>query len=495
MPVVDNAIYQGGRRVATPASLEETFETREAHGGFAWIGLYRPTDGELDALASEFGLHPLAIEDTKKGHQRAKLERYGDTLFVVLRPARYLDDVEQVEFGELHVFIGPDFAITIRHAESPDLARVRRRLEASPDLLAKGPEAVLYAVLDEVVDEYSPVDAGLENDIDEIEEQLFSGDPQVTRRIYDLASEVMEFQRATRPLVAMFDALERGFEKYAVDLELQRYLRDVKDHVIRIVERGDTFRQLLQNALQVHSTLVAQRQNEEIRVLSETALAQSEQSKKISSWAAIIFAPEPRRRDLRHELRLHARTRLSRGATRSPSPSCSASPAGSTWSSSAAAGSERMPRGARAATGRRLRADAASVLPAASDRGYRWGMTEITDDLPARLLHEEHAGWKAILDGRGGEHYQRSMTRDALMVVEGAMLGRDEILAAFRSTPPWESYELHEPAVIRLGDRAGMVVYRAVARRGGDTVNLRMSTTYLYDDGAWHVAAHQQTPA
>lgn len=291
MPVVDNAIYRGGRRVATPATLDETFDSRQTHGGFAWIGLYRPTDAELDALASEFGLHPLAIEDARKGHQRAKLERYGDTLFVVLRPARYLDDVEQVEFGELHVFIGPDFAITIRHAESPDLARVRRRLESSPDLLAKGPEAVLYAVLDEVVDEYSPVDAGLENDIDEIEEQLFSGDPEVTRRMYDLASEVMEFQRATRPLIAMFEGLERGFEKYAVDLELQRYLRDVKDHVIRIVERGDTFRQLLQNALQVHSTLVAQRQNEEIRVLSETALAQSEQSKKISSWAAIIFAP------------------------------------------------------------------------------------------------------------------------------------------------------------------------------------------------------------
>ena len=291
VPLIDNAVYRGGLRVATPATLEETFETREAHGGFAWIGLYRPTDAELNALASEFGLHPLAIEDARKGHQRAKLERYGDTLFVVLRPARYLDDLEQVEFGELHVFIGPDFGITIRHAESPDLKKVRRRLEASPDLLAKGPEAVLYAVLDEVVDEYSPVDVGLENDIDEIEEQLFSGDPEVTRRIYDLASEVMEFQRATRPLVGMFDALERGFDKYGVDLELQRYLRDVKDHVIRIVERGDTFRQLLQNALQVHSTLVAQRQNEETRVLSETALAQSEQSKKVSSWAAIIFAP------------------------------------------------------------------------------------------------------------------------------------------------------------------------------------------------------------
>ena len=291
MAVIDNAIYRAGARVATPANLEETFEERARHGGFAWIGLYRPTDAEIDAVAAEFGLHPLAVEDARKGHQRAKLERYGETLFVVLRPARYLDDVERVEFGEVHVFIGPDFAITIRRAESPDLARVRRRLESSPELLQQGPEAVLYAVLDEVVDEYAPVVAGLENDIDEIEEQLFSGDPVVTRRIYDLASEVMEFQRATRPLVAMFEALERGFEKYDIDLELQRYLRDVKDHVLRIVERGDSFRQLLANALTVHATLVGQRQNEEMRRVSETSLAQSEQTKKISSWAAILFAP------------------------------------------------------------------------------------------------------------------------------------------------------------------------------------------------------------
>ena len=291
MPLIDNAVYRDGLRVASPATLEETFETRQSTGGFAWIGLYRPTDTELDAVASEFGLHPLAIEDARKGHQRAKLERYGDTLFVVLRPARYLEEEEEVEFGELHLFVGPHFAITIRRAESPNLAKVRRRLEASPELLAKGPEAVLYAVLDEVVDEYSPVITGLENDIDEIEEQLFSGDPQVTRRIYDLASEVMEFQRATRPLVGMLDALERGFDKYDVDLELRRYLRDVKDHIIRIVERGDSFRQLLQNALQVHATLVTQRQNEEMRNLAETSLAQSEQSKKVASWAAILFAP------------------------------------------------------------------------------------------------------------------------------------------------------------------------------------------------------------
>ncbi|GAA2034247.1 hypothetical protein GCM10009819_18040 [Agromyces tropicus] len=122
-------------------------------------------------------------------------------------------------------------------------------------------------------------------------------------------------------------------------------------------------------------------------------------------------------------------------------------------------------------------------------------MTEITDDLPARLLHEEHSGWRAILAGHGGEHYARAMTRDALMIVEGAVLGRDDVIAAFRSAPPWEAYEIHEPAVVRLGDRAGILAYRAVARRGDDVADLRMSTTYLYDDGAWHVAAHQQTPA
>ncbi|MGR0218406.1 magnesium and cobalt transport protein CorA [Agromyces sp. ZXT2-6] len=292
MPLIDNAVYRDGLRVATPPTLDETFETLAEHpGGFAWIGLYRPTADELATVAGEFGLHELAAEDAQKGRQRPKLERYGDVLFVVLRPARYLDETEEVEFGELHLFLGREFAITIRHAESPDLATVRRRLEADPMLLSRGTEAVLYAVLDQVVDEYAPVLAGLENDIDEIEQQLFDGDPAVTRRIYDLASEVMDFQRATRPLIDLYEALEHGFEKYHVDVELQRYLRDVHDHVLRVVDRGETSRQLLQNALAVHATLVTQRQNEEMQHLTETSLKQSEEVKKISSWAAIIFAP------------------------------------------------------------------------------------------------------------------------------------------------------------------------------------------------------------
>ena len=291
MTLVDNAVYVGGRRTANPANLDETYELLRERKGMAWIGLYRPDVHELRSVAREFGLHHLAVDDAIAAHQRPKLERYGNTLFAVLRPARYLDDVEKVEFGELHVFIGPEFVVTVRHAESPDLAQVRRRLEQTPELLRLGPEAVFYAILDQVVDEYGPVVAGLENDIDEIEDQLFDGDPAVSRRTYDLLREVIEFQRASHPLADMLQALQQGFEKYQVELELQHHLRDVLDHTLRVVERADSFRALLQNALTVQTTLLGQRQNEEMRHLTEASLAQNEDVKKISAWAAILFAP------------------------------------------------------------------------------------------------------------------------------------------------------------------------------------------------------------
>ncbi|AWB90039.1 magnesium and cobalt transport protein CorA [Homoserinimonas hongtaonis] len=305
MTLVDNAVYVDGVRAATPSNLDETYEVMRDLGGMAWIGLYRPEPHEIHSVANEFGLHKLSVEDALKGHQRSKLERYGDTLFVVLRPARYIDADETVEFGELHIFIGPGFVVTIRHAESPNLVAVRHRMEASPELLSLGPEAVLYAILDEVVDEYAPVIAGLENDIDEIEDQLFDGDSEVSRRIYSLISEVIDFQRAVQPLVPMLESLERGSEKYKVNVELQRSLRDVLDHVLAIVDKSAAYRALLQNALTVHSTLTTQRQNDEMRLLSqasleqneetrklsEHSLAQSEEVKKISSWAAILFAP------------------------------------------------------------------------------------------------------------------------------------------------------------------------------------------------------------
>ena len=290
--VIDNAVYLDGKRIESPATLADTVDRlRQRRGVMAWIGLYRPAESQLLSLAEEFGLHELAVEDAIVAHQRPKLERYGDILFVVLRGARYLDEAEQVDFGELHVFVGSDFILTVRHSEAPDLGTVRHRMEADPDLLRRGTEAVLYAILDAVVDGYAPVVAGLQNDIDEIETQVFSGDPKVSRRIYELSGEVIEFQRATRPLLAMLRGLMAGFDKYGTDQELQRYLRDVADHATTVVERVDGFRQMLQDILTVNATLVSQQQNEEMKGLTEASYAQNEEVKKISAWAAILFAP------------------------------------------------------------------------------------------------------------------------------------------------------------------------------------------------------------
>lgn len=272
-------------------SLEQTFEHMRSSGGMAWIGLYRPGYEELKQLADEFNLHELALEDAIEAHQRPKIDRYGETLFTVLRPARYIDAREEVEFGEVHIFTGPDFVITVRHAETPNLGDVRSKLERSPHRLALGPEAVLYAIIDQVIDEYSPVINGLENDIDEIENQLFDGDPAVSRRIFDLSREVIEFQRATKPLEEVFAAIVEGFEKYHVDIDLQRRLLDSRDHCKRVIERVDSFREVLQNALTTQSTLVTQRQNNEMKMLAESSNAQNEEVKKISAWAAIGFAP------------------------------------------------------------------------------------------------------------------------------------------------------------------------------------------------------------
>ena len=295
--MLDNAVYVDGRRLE-PESLDQTFELLRERGGLAWIGLFRPTEDELAAVTREFELHELAVEDAVHAHQRPKIERYGDTLFVVLRPARYLDSEEVVEIGELHVFLGPDYAVTIRHSANPELGPVRQRLESQPELLALGPEAVLYAVLDKVVDDYVPVLDGLRTDLDQIEEQVFGGETGVSRRIYELSGEVIGFQRACQPLLGVLEALSSGFEKYHVDLELQRRLRDVQDHVVRIVERVGGYRDLLASALTVNAALVNQRQNEEITRLTEATyqqteamFRQSEVVKRISAWAAILFAP------------------------------------------------------------------------------------------------------------------------------------------------------------------------------------------------------------
>lgn len=290
--IIDSAVYIDGHRVDSPSTVAATCQCLpQRPGSMAWIGLYRPAEDQLLAVAEQFDLHELAVEDAIVAHQRPKLERYGDTLFVVLRAARYLDETEEVDFGELHIFVGPNFVLTVRHSEAPDLAAVRRRLQDDPELLRRGPEAVLYAIMDAVVDGYAPVVAGLQNDIDEIETEVFRGDPTASRRIYELSREVIEFQRATRPLMDILEQLTAGFDKYGIDEELRRYLRDVADHATTAVERVSGFRQMLSDILTVNATLVTQAQNEEMKHLTRASYTQNEEIKKISAWAAILFAP------------------------------------------------------------------------------------------------------------------------------------------------------------------------------------------------------------
>lgn len=279
--IVDQAIYRDGRRVGAPGTITDLRSACRNGAGVAWIGLYRPDEQEFAAIAREFDLHPLAVEDAVHAHQRAKLERYGDTLFLVLRPARYIDATETVEFGEVHVFAGPQFVITVRHAEAPDLHRIRERFEARPDLLERGPFAIVHAILDRVVDDYGPVVAGIENDIDEIENEVFGEANNVSRRIYELTREVIGFQRATKPIMAILEGLMAvpGLRE-----EEHAYLRDVQDHARTVQERADGFRELLNNIFSVNLTL-------ETKALSEAANQTNDEVKKISAWAAILFAP------------------------------------------------------------------------------------------------------------------------------------------------------------------------------------------------------------
>jgi magnesium transporter len=275
--IVDNAIYVDGRRAEEPGSLQETYEAVRQRRGVAWIGLYKPTEEEFASLVREFGLHPLAVEDPIKAPLRTKLERYDGTFFLVLKAARYLDESDTVQFGDVDVFVGENFVVTVLRGEPAALVAVRERLEGDPELLRRVPEAILYAIIERVVDGYAPVVAGLENDIDEIETEVFSGNAGVSRRIYELSREVIEFQRATEPLPAILDRLISGGEAPEVDAELQRYLHVVQDRALRIIERVEGFRQLLQNILSVN--------------LTGASIAQNDQVKKISAWAAILFAP------------------------------------------------------------------------------------------------------------------------------------------------------------------------------------------------------------
>ena len=279
--IVDSAIYVDGRRTES-SDLAGIRSICRKRGGFAWIELVDPSKEEFASLSSEFDLPEMAVRGAINTHHRPRLERYGDSFFIVLRTAHYLDKQERVEFGEIHIFLGRDFVITVRHGEASSLAGVRKALEGEPGFLSRGTGTVLWAVVDRVVDGYDPVIDGLENDVDEIEEEVFGGNADVSRRIYELSREVLEFRRAAQPLAKVLEHLFE--ESYGVDREVVRRMRSVHEHVLRVSEQIDGFRELLSNILSVNLTLVSVEQNAAMQ-------NQSAQVQKISAWAAIVAVP------------------------------------------------------------------------------------------------------------------------------------------------------------------------------------------------------------
>ncbi len=290
--LVDSGIYRAGQRIASPDTFDEAFRLLNQHpDAFAWIGLYRPAHEEISRLAAQFQLSPVAVEDIVTAHQRPKFERYENVLFLVLRAAHYVDRTETVEFGEVHALVGERFVVTVRHAETPDLTLLRQGLEAQPEHLAKGPGIVLVHLLDTIVDGYAPVAAGIENDIDEIETQVFTGSQRVSKRIYQLSREVIDFQRAVRPLRQIIDGI-RGDRVFKDAGERRRQvLRDIEDHAISIMDRIDAQREALKGTLDLNIALQTQRQNEEVSTMTAASLKQAEDSRKIAGWAGVFFVP------------------------------------------------------------------------------------------------------------------------------------------------------------------------------------------------------------
>jgi magnesium transporter len=277
--IVDCAHYRDGiRQHDEPLEIESAarLASEGGDGDFVWLGLLEPSPQELEHARRAFGLHELAVEDAGKAHQRPKLEDYDDSYFVVLKTALYSDQREEVEFGEVHIFLGSGYAITIRHGAASELAPARRRLEERPELLREGPPSVVWAVTDKVVDDYIPVVDGIDNDIQEVEEQVFAGQRNPTERIYFLKRQVIEFHRAVFPLLTPLEAIERGAYPQ-VGENARRFLRDVADHARRIEEQVSSHRELLTSILEANLALLSVKQNEVVRA--------------ISAWAAIIAVP------------------------------------------------------------------------------------------------------------------------------------------------------------------------------------------------------------
>jgi len=276
--IVDCAHYRDGVRQHEEAMTVEEASARvgDAPGDFVWIGLHEPTDDEMGQVAGRFGLHELAVEDAEHAHQRPKIEDYDDSYFIVLKTAHYHEDTETVHFGEIDLFVGSGYLVSVRHGPGTELRGARRRLEERQDLLKLGPAAVVWAIVDQVVDDYLPVTEGIDDDIEEVEQAVFDEESEPTERIYFLKREVIEFHRAVWPLLNPLESIVAGAIP-GLDDQLRRYLRDVADHARRIDEIVNSQRELLTSVLEANLALVSVRQNEVV--------------KQISSWAAIIAVP------------------------------------------------------------------------------------------------------------------------------------------------------------------------------------------------------------
>ncbi|MEA2171618.1 MAG: magnesium transporter [Solirubrobacteraceae bacterium] len=273
--IVDCAHYRDGRRQDAGAIPLEEAAARCGQGGFVWLGIVEPDGDELDQVRDQFGLHELAVEDAQTYHLRPKFERYeGDVSFMILRTARYDDEREEVDFGEISIFVGPTFVVTVRQGVASDLHDARLRLEQRPEVLCVGPAAVLWAILDTVIDDYTPVLEGLELDIEEVEKTVFAGEVAPTERIYSLRREVTDFYRAVHPLLGALEAVERrAFPD--LDGTLGPYLRDVHDHLRLVNEEVTAQRDLLATCLEanmavisVEQTKVSVRQNDSMKQLT-----------------------------------------------------------------------------------------------------------------------------------------------------------------------------------------------------------------------------------
>jgi magnesium transporter len=285
--IVDCAHYRDGRRQDSGAidlRRAGAICSSQEEGGFIWLGVLDPDPEELAEVQESFGLHDLAVEDAQNFHLRPKFERYEDReiLFAVFRTARYVDELEEVEFGEVAVFVSPRFVITVRQGAASDLHGARLRLQARPELLREGPAAVLWAILDKVVDDYAPVIEGLEKDVEEVEGTVFTGAAAPTERIYLLRREASDFYRAVHPLLVPLDALERG-SYLRVSTELAQFFRDVNDHLKLVNEEVVALRDVLSTVLQANMAVISNLQN-------EISVRQNE-TMKILTVIATIFLP------------------------------------------------------------------------------------------------------------------------------------------------------------------------------------------------------------